>query len=163
MQIAARLDDYGKPAWIAVMVLGFVLFWPIGLAILGYMIWSGRMGCWKHGRTGRNAGRWHNHHKANWRCGRKDRNETTETNSAFEHYRAETLKRLEDEEREFQDYLVRLREAKDKEEFDRFMTELKSRPAPSAGDEHSGDRAADPGTTPDRRANRPQDIGQPPL
>ena len=30
----AWLDDRGKGAWIAVMVLGFILFWPIGLAIL---------------------------------------------------------------------------------------------------------------------------------
>ncbi|MGL5736252.1 MAG: DUF2852 domain-containing protein, partial [Beijerinckiaceae bacterium] len=47
-----RLDDYGKGAWVAVMVLGFVLFWPVGLAILGYLIWSGRMSCGWHGRMG---------------------------------------------------------------------------------------------------------------
>ena len=37
-EMVARLDDYGRPAWIAVMVLGFIVFWPIGLAILAYMI-----------------------------------------------------------------------------------------------------------------------------
>ena len=41
----AKLDEWGKGAWIATMVLGFVFFWPVGLLILGYMIWSGRMGC----------------------------------------------------------------------------------------------------------------------
>ena len=35
-------------------------------------------------------------------------------NRAFDDYRAETLRRLEEEQREFQDFLVRLREAKDK-------------------------------------------------
>jgi len=39
----AWLDDKGKAAWIAAMVLGFILFWPIGLALLAYMIWSKRM------------------------------------------------------------------------------------------------------------------------
>lgn len=31
MVLAAKLDEFGKPAWIALMVLGFALFWPIGL------------------------------------------------------------------------------------------------------------------------------------
>ena len=39
----AWLDDKGKGAWIAAMVLAFILFWPIGLALLAYMIWSKRM------------------------------------------------------------------------------------------------------------------------
>lgn len=42
-------------------------------------------------------------------------------NSAFDTYREETLKRLEDEHREFVDFLQKLREAKDKTEFDQFM------------------------------------------
>ena len=41
----AKLDDWGRGAWIALMVLGFIVFWPLGLLLLGYMIWSGRMGC----------------------------------------------------------------------------------------------------------------------
>ena len=55
MELAAKLDSYGKGAWIGVMVLGFILFWPAGLAILAYLLWSGRMGCW--GKRG--PGRWH--------------------------------------------------------------------------------------------------------
>ena len=47
-QAEAWLDGKGKMAWIATMVLGFIFVWPIGLAILFYMIWSGRMGCGKH-------------------------------------------------------------------------------------------------------------------
>ena len=35
MELASKIDDYGKPAWIGVMVLGFIVFWPVGLAILG--------------------------------------------------------------------------------------------------------------------------------
>lgn len=48
-------------------------------------------------------------------------------NSAFDAYREETLKRLEDEQREFQDFLRHLREAKDKAEFDDFMRSRDSR------------------------------------
>jgi hypothetical protein len=50
MELAARLDDIPKPLWIGLMVLGFALYWPVGLALLAYLLWSGRMGCWKHSR-----------------------------------------------------------------------------------------------------------------
>ncbi len=50
MPITAKLDEYGKPAWIALIVLGFIAFWPIGLAILAFTIWSGRMGCGYNGQ-----------------------------------------------------------------------------------------------------------------
>ena len=30
----AWLDQRGKWAWIAAMVLGFIIFWPVGLALL---------------------------------------------------------------------------------------------------------------------------------
>jgi hypothetical protein len=39
----AWLDSKGKGAWIAAMVLGFIFVWPVGLALLFYMIWSKRM------------------------------------------------------------------------------------------------------------------------
>ena len=58
-------------------------------------------------------------------------------NRAFDEYRNETLRRLEDEQREFGDFLDRLRFAKDKSEFDHFMTDRRERannpPATSAG------------------------------
>ena len=50
-------------------------------------------------------------------------------NNAFDEYRTETLKRLEDEEREFRSFLDRLRHAKDKSEFDQFMADRRNRPA----------------------------------
>ncbi len=49
MPITAKLDEFGKPAWIALIVLGFWAFWPLGLAILAFTVWSGRMGCGYHG------------------------------------------------------------------------------------------------------------------
>ena len=49
-------------------------------------------------------------------------------NRAFDDYRSETLKRLEDEQREFKDFLERLRFAKDRAEFDQFMAARRQRP-----------------------------------
>ena len=121
MGIVARLDDIGKPAWIALMILGFIFFWPVGLMVLAYLIGSGRMGCWRH----RGHGRWHNEGvreaASRWLGG--ERRDATSGNRAFDEYRADTLRRLEEEEREFRSFLDRLRFAKDKAEFDQFLAE----------------------------------------
>lgn len=47
-------------------------------------------------------------------------------NQAFEEYRAETLRRLEDEQRDFHDFLDHLRAAKDKQEFEEFLAERRA-------------------------------------
>ena len=44
-------------------------------------------------------------------------------NAAFDAYKADTIKRLQDEQAAFEAFLQRLREAKDKSEFDNFMEE----------------------------------------
>ncbi len=49
-------------------------------------------------------------------------------NSAFDNYRQETLRRLEDEQREFKEFLERLRFARDRDELDQFMAERRARP-----------------------------------
>ena len=56
----------------------------------------------------------------------------TSGNRAFDDYREATLKRLEEEEREFRAFLDRLRQAKDKSEFDQFMAERRDRPESGA-------------------------------
>ena len=128
MELTRKLDEHGKGAWIGVMVLSFILFWPAGLAILAYLIWSGRMSCWKHG----GPGRWHNSRRRNKRRGNNadaHYQGGSSGNLAFDAYREETLKRLEDEQSEFEGFLEQLRHAKDKAEFDQFMDDRKSRPA----------------------------------
>ncbi|MEM1064311.1 MAG: DUF2852 domain-containing protein [Pseudomonadota bacterium] len=107
----AWLDARGTGAWIAAMVLGFVFFWPVGLALLFYMIWSKNMfsgSCAKRTRHARHAFK-------------------TSGNTAFDAYKAETLRRLEEEQSAFEEFLARLREAKDKAEFDQFMDEREKR------------------------------------
>ena len=44
-------------------------------------------------------------------------------NAAFDAYKSDTLRRLEEEQHNFEAFLERLREAKDKSEFDQFMEE----------------------------------------
>ena len=111
------LDDKGKGAWIAAMVLGFVFFWPVGLALLAYMIWSKRM--------------------FNGSCARRTRHTrhafTSSGNTAFDAYKEATLRRLEEEQDAFEAFLQRLREAKDKAEFDQFMDD-RAKKARDAGE-----------------------------
>jgi hypothetical protein len=109
----AWLDERGKGAWIALMVLGFIIFWPVGLALLAYMIWSKRM----FSRNG--TPMTFDRRRARRAMGAM----RSSGNAAFDAYKAETLRRLEDEQQAFEAYLQRLREAKDKAEFDQFMDE----------------------------------------
>ncbi|MEX0312298.1 MAG: DUF2852 domain-containing protein [Tateyamaria sp.] len=102
------LDERGKGAWIAAMVLGFIFFWPIGLALLAYMIWSKRM--FSKSCTTRRMG------------GAMTTMRST-GNSAFDAYEGDTLRRLEEEQHNCEACRERLREAKDKAEFDQFMDE----------------------------------------
>ena len=61
------------------------------------------------------------------------RQQPTSGNQTFDEYRAETLRRLEQEERDFQGFLARLRMAKDKAEFDPFMADRRSGQATNSG------------------------------
>jgi hypothetical protein len=120
------------PGWIILMIFGFIFWWPVGLAILAYMIWSRNMGCYSGERWQRKMQRMEE------KMGRmRDRMQgfggwgpPSSGNHAFDEYRSETLRRLEEEQREFRDFLDRLRFAKDKSEFDQFMAERRNRPDP---------------------------------
>jgi len=123
MPFAAFLYEVPKPFLIAGMVLGFVWFWPVGLIILATLIATGRLG------RGCGRGRWYaapDGSAGKW--GWSPRNASPYApppggNSAFDEYRAETLRRLEEEQKEFVEYLDRLRRARDKAEFDAFMAD----------------------------------------
>ena len=123
MPMVAKLDELGKPAWIALMILGFVVWWPIGLATLAFIIGSGRMSCWKGG----GMTRWHGAADQMRQAGTWWPPSRSSGNRAFDEYRQDTLQRLEEEQREFHDFLARLRMAKDKAEFDQFMAERRTR------------------------------------
>ena len=128
MPMTAKLDEFGKPAWIALTVLGFMAWWPLGLAVLAFSIGSGRMGCGSYGQN-----RWQQKMErmrdSMGRGGPWGFTAPSSGNRAFDEYRVETLKRLEDEQKEFREFLERLRFAKDKTEFDQFMAERRNRPS----------------------------------
>ena len=119
MGLVQKLDDWGKPAWIALMVAGFIFFWPIGLAILFYMKGSGRMGSWKHCR----AGRWHMPE------GMSPKDKYKAWKNGWGRHPSSGNVAFEDDQREFRDFLDKLRAAKDKAEFDQFMADRRSRPS----------------------------------
>jgi hypothetical protein len=139
-----------RPLWLIATVLGFIFWWPVGLILLFCTLGGRRMSCWGYGRQdgGYEAGwqggpppwvAW----KRQWKRQMRDwcRGQAqgplqaqaypSSGNRAFDEYRAETLRRLEEEQKEFAAYLDRLRFAKDKAEFDQFMNELRNRPPAS--------------------------------
>lgn len=123
------LDDRGKGAWIALVILGLIFVWPVGLALLAYMIWSKRMfrGSCGHGAAHRRDGhmqRWAQRHGIGRGMGR---GYASSGNLAFDSYKADTLRRLEEEQEAFEAFLQRLRDAKDKSEFDAFMDDRAAR------------------------------------
>ncbi len=140
MTNSALIRPAWTPATIALMVIGFMVFWPLGLAMLAYIIWGDRLDGFKRDvnkatdglfagcrRGADRAHRW-GHGRGYARTG----------NIAFDEWREMELERLEEERRkleemrdEFDEYARELRRAKDQEEFDRFMAERAKRNAPA--------------------------------
>ena len=124
-----------RPAWtpatIALMVVGFMVFWPLGLAMLAYILWGDRLedvkGDWTRTRE-----------KFFGACRGKGAHMYARTgNVAFDDWREKELERLAEERRkldemreEFDSYARELRRAKDQDEFDRFMSQ-RSRGTPA--------------------------------
>jgi hypothetical protein len=146
----------GRPIIIALVVfllaaghIGRMLFWPLAVAGVVFMVASGRWGCrsrWSQwgqqnqapdgqgpqgGATWQSCippwAKWGNNGGGSNGNGDK---RPPSGNHAFDEYRAETLRRLEEEQTEFSGFLDRLRFAKDKAEFDQFMAERRSAPRP---------------------------------
>ena len=124
-----------KPQWsplnIFLMVLGFVFFWPLGLAMLAYILWGEH-----YGGTSEKAEKWMNKQKHKMRgCGRGRGGRFSATgNAAFDEYREAEMRRLEEERmrleqerEEFEDFLRNLHMARDREEFDRFKADRTAR------------------------------------
>ncbi len=126
-----------RPAWtpltIALMVLGFIVFWPLGLAMLAYIIWGHRVPELRRHFEGVKQDFRSEFGNRSWGCGPSRSGFTRSGNVAFDDYRARELKRLEeerrkleDERREFETFMENLRRARDQEEFDRFMRDRRA-------------------------------------
>jgi hypothetical protein len=142
-----QANDWRGPAWrghcgwarwtpveLLAMVLGFIVFWPIGLAVLAFKFWQRKTGYpgdlgsaaqekWREARSAFHGG-WGGY------GGRGT------GNLAFDEWRAAEIARLEEERRkleeahkEFAAFVENIRRAKDREEFDRFMNERRNRPS----------------------------------
>ncbi|MBL8588715.1 MAG: DUF2852 domain-containing protein [Methylobacteriaceae bacterium] len=134
-----------QPIELVAMILGFIVFWPIGLAILAWKFWQRRsgypgdlvtfgkegyeqmrngFGCGRRAReAGREAGR-------SWGAWSQGWPQQGTGNRAFDEWKSAELERLEEErrkleqaQREFAEYLAHLRQARDREEFERFRRE----------------------------------------
>ena len=129
-----------KPVEILAMVLGFIVFWPIGLAVLGWKFWQKKSGysgdIVSFGREKwEKSANWANWARGsdgwgfavnNWAASGSGMGSTG--NRAFDEWRTAELARLEEErqrlvaaEREFAEFMENLRHARDREEFERFM------------------------------------------
>jgi hypothetical protein len=152
-----------KPIEIVAMVLGFIVFWPIGLAILVAKIWQKKSAYagdlpsfieakvrekWKEKWQGNWEAKMGRHWASRSNCDFGGRHWDfrpgwrSSGNAAFDDWRQAELARLEEErqkllaaEREFADYMENLRRAKDREEFDRFMNARRNG-RPEGGEAH---------------------------
>ena len=122
------------PLGVAAFVLGFMVWWPLGLAIIAYILWGGSVD-----DLAADIGR---QFKEMFRSAapRARSYGGSSGNAAFDAYREETLKRLEEERRkleeerrEFEAFMDELRQARDREEFERFMNERKKKNARNTG------------------------------
>lgn len=114
-----------RPAWtpatIALMIIGFMIFWPLGLAMLAYIIWGDRLDKFKADMNEATD-------KAASFVKSPQFNSGRTGNVAFDDWREAELERLHKERMkldgmraEFDDYARELRRAKDQEEFEAFM------------------------------------------
>ena len=128
-----------RPAWtpatIGLMVVGFMIYWPLGLAMIAYILWGERLETLRHDvnrSTDRIFGGLRRQGSAVPFAGPRT------GNVAFDEWREKELGRLNEERRrlmeasaEFETYARELRRAKDAEEFERFMASRRNGAAPS--------------------------------
>ncbi|MER5172569.1 DUF2852 domain-containing protein [Thioclava sp. GXIMD2076] len=113
----AWMDENGPISWIALMVAAFIFTGPFGLLVLGFILFTGRFGKGCRRRT--EARRFGGERFAGYGVHMS----RPSGNAAFDNYKADTIARLEREQNDFEAFLKRLRDARDKAEFDQYMDE----------------------------------------
>ena len=116
-----------NPVTITLMIVGFLIFWPLGFMVIGYICWGDKIRC-----SLREMSSDFSAHAGAAKTQSRNRSTAESGNFAFDEYRELELSRLEEERLkldkmrdEFDAYLSELRQAKDKAEFDRFMKDHK--------------------------------------
>ena len=143
MTNSALIRPAWTPATIVLMVIGFMVFWPLGLAMLAYILWGDRLDGFKRDVNRATDGMFAN---CRGRHGGFGRNHARTGNVAFDDWREKEFERLAEERRkldemrdEFDAYARELRRAKDQEEFDRFMREREANKRGPSGPSVPGD------------------------
>ncbi|PBB97693.1 DUF2852 domain-containing protein [Mesorhizobium sp. WSM3862] len=138
MNTSALIRPAWTPATIALMVIGFMVFWPLGFAMLAYIIWGDRLEGFKRDVNRATDGIFAGCRRGSEKAARWGHGSSRTGNVAFDDWREKELERLAEERRkldemlnEFDEYARELRRAKDQEEFDRFMAERNNRTAPT--------------------------------
>jgi hypothetical protein len=138
-----------SPLNVVLMIAGFIIFWPLGLAMIAWIIW------------GDEIGRMFSDAKAQFRGAARSAPFSAAAsgrtgNLAFDEYRTAELKRLAEERRkleemraEFEGFVAELRRAKDQDAFERFMAGYR---ASTEADEVEG--AATKGTRKGRKSGK---------
>ena len=114
-RIEAWLDDHGRGAWIAAIVLGFIAFWPLGLALLLWMLWRGKAG------------------SRSSSCRRRSRKTRAFDNAAFAAHHEDTLRRLDEDAGAFEEHLRAQAAERDRETFEAFMQSRNGTTNPADG------------------------------
>ncbi len=123
---------------VGAVIGSFVVFWPLGLVALFVKMKKGELWNGASEMKAPWSGEW-----SSWKkpegfgdFGNKWKHSGTSGNQAFDDYRRAELEKLEvmrrklDEDRKaFDDFVTKLRHAKDREDFERFMSERNSPPA----------------------------------
>ena len=137
MYTSARMNGMIRPAWtpatVALMVAGFMVFWPLGLAMIAYILFGDRFDAFKKDANATMDTVFKSCRSGTSTCGRTG-------NAAFDDWREKEIERLNEERRkldelraEFEEELRELRRAKDQQEFDAFMAKRNaSRDSPVA-------------------------------
>ena len=140
MNTTALIRPAWTPATIALMVIGFMVFWPLGLAMLAYIIWGDRLDGFKRDANRMTDGIFAGCRRSADKAHRWGHSART-GNVAFDDWRDKELERLAEERKklddalaEFDEYARELRLAKDQEEFDRFMAHRNKPTAPAKTD-----------------------------
>src|SRR5262245_21241832 len=154
--ISYALRPAFTPLTLLLMILGFIFFWPLGLAMLAYIVFGHRIPEIRQHFEGMKQD-WSRDWNRDWGCvPRADRGGRypRSGNHAFDDYREKELKRLEEERkrldeelRDFESYVDDLRRARDAEEFDRFMRERAGRPRNGNGNGPGNGNRPEPTTT----------------
>ncbi|QKC80594.1 DUF2852 domain-containing protein [Mesorhizobium sp. NZP2077] len=141
MNTSALIRPAWTPATIALMVIGFMVFWPLGFAMLAYIIWGDRLDGFKRDVNRATDGIFAGRRRGSDKAARWGNGSARTGNVAFDDWREKELERLNEERRkldemltQFDEYARELRRAKDQDEFDRFMANRNKSTAPAKTD-----------------------------